>query len=266
MKIASDTKVGEMEEESQKQKMKIRELQNKLETAMNEIRKNQNLAVPKSPRKTSNMTNTDSNSISVQDSTTFARTAEKDTLPLPIKRDSSSSSFNSSSKSLSPCTSSVNRSKSDKYIIIVKHLETLLELIKPKDKTDKIIGEIQQLLKEHQKQDQIILKLKSEQMKACEIIKTMMGTRNKGDSENNYLKERIKQLEHELESVVTKPSSDGDTKVSLKQKVTDMNIKAVNHMVKSEDEVAIRKRVSDKLKIKPSRSSCDKNTCPRYRK
>lgn len=245
-------KVAELQEENQKQRMKMRDMQNKLETAMMEIRKNQNLAVPKSPKKTSNSPNTDSNSISVQDSTTPARVAETDALHVPLAKDDSEKpqkQNSSSSLSLSPSIAS----SPEKFN--VKELEDLLAALAAGDRAgcEKILSRFQILRKEHQMQSAKIIKLKSEQMKACEIIKNMMESRNKANDEINQLKEHVKQLEHELESVVTKPTSDAEDGVSLKQKITELNIKAAV-MSKSEDEVDIRKRVCNKVAmVRPER-------------
>lgn len=237
-------KVAELEEENQKHKMKIRDLQAKLESAMMEIRRNQNLAVPKSPKHTSNTTNTDSNSISVQDTTASTRIAEKDTLYVSINKDKQeklpNSSLLSSFESLSPCSNSPEKFR-------VKDFQDLLIMNAAGDQasTEQILSQFQNLTKEHQLQGKKILKLRSEQMKACEIIKSLIEARNTATDEITELKGHIKELEHELESVVTKPASDGDTTVvSLKQKVTDLNIRAVNN---SEDEVDISKKMTDKF-------------------
>lgn len=236
--MINDLKITEMEEENQKQKVKIRDLQTKLETAMMEIRKNQNLAVPKSPKKTSIITNTDKNSISVQDSTTSPRVAEKDALYVSIKKElqeknQNSSSSSSSSKSLSPFVSS----PAEKFN--VNDFEDILNENAVSGNADpkKILSHFQILKKEHQLQIQKIIKLKSEQMKACEIIKTMIDSRNKANDEINQLKGHVKELEHELESVVTKQTNNGGNSVSLKQKITDLNITAA---VKNEDKVDIK--------------------------
>lgn len=216
-------KVTELEEENQKQKLKVRDLQNKLESAMLEIRKNQNLAVPKSPRKTSNVSNTDSNSVSVQNSTTPTGVAEKDALHVSIGKDNQTEKSQNSLASQSP-----SMSIPEKFTVEV------------------VDDEIHSLKMETQMQYEKIIKLKSEQMKACEIIKNMIEWRNKANDEINQLKEHIKQLEHELESVVSKPTSDGDSPVTLKQKITDLNIKAA--VSKPDDEVVpICKQTKDRL-------------------
>lgn len=235
MKIANEMKVTEMEEETQKHKLKIRDLQTKLETAMMEIRKNQNLAVPRSPKKTSHITNTDKYSILVQDSTTSPRVAEKDPLHVSIEKESQEINPNLSSLS----SKSLSSSAAEK--LDINDLEDLLNLNLVGDNThcEKVLSYVKILAKEHHVQSQKIIKLKSEQMKACEIIKNMIESRNKANNEINHLKEHIKELEHELESVVTKQTNDGGIMVSLKQKITRLNITAAG---KNEDEVDIIKK------------------------
>lgn len=244
IKIICDMKVTEIEEENQKQKMKIRDLQTKLETAMMEIRKNQNLAVLKSPKKTSNITNVDKNSISVQDSATSPRVAEKDALHVSVKEEDQEQNQNSSSLSASKFLSPYASPPAEKFN--VKYFEDLLNTNVVGDNAggEKIHSHFQILKKEHHLQSQKITKLKGEQMKACEIIKTMIESRNKANDEINLLKEHIKELEHELESVVTKQTNDGGDTLSLKQKITELNITAAG---KNEDEVDINKKVSQSV-------------------
>lgn len=67
-------------------------------------------------------------------------------------------------------------------------------------------------------QKQKILKLKSEQLKACEIIKNMIDMRNKANEEITQLKTAKQALEKELENVVTKPQKEeGDGVIGRSQ-------------------------------------------------
>lgn len=210
-KILSDMKISELEDENQKQKFKIRDLQAKLDAALVEIRKNQNLAVSKSLVQKTNISNTDLNSISVSNATTSPGTSQKDSLHVQI------SSPNKTP--LSPSSSSSKKSDTS-------DLEELLQGVGDNPCNDKILSYFQKLKKEISSQNQKIIKLKSEQMKACEIIKTMMESRNKANDEIAKLKEHVKELEHELESVVTHPANEGEA-IPLKQRVAKMNIRAV---------------------------------------
>lgn len=234
--MLNEMKVAELEEDNQKHKSKIRDLHNKLETAMMEIRKNQNLAVPKSPKKTSSITNTDINSISVQDSTTPTRAAETNSPNVSLKNDNRDKTNQNSSY---PSPSMLSPEK-----FTVKDFEDLINSNATGDKAgnEKILSHFQKLKTENQAQHQKIVRLKGEQMKACEIIKNMIASRNKANEDINQLKAHVKELEHELESVVTRPVNDTADTVSLKQKITDLNIKAV--VSKSEDEVDICKKVA----------------------
>lgn len=60
-------------------------------------------------------------------------------------------------------------------------------------------------------------------MKACEIIKNMIDSRNKANEEIQQYQIQVKNLERELESVVSKPTSDRDSPVSLRERVSRAN-------------------------------------------
>lgn len=57
-------------------------------------------------------------------------------------------------------------------------------------------------------QKEKIMKLKCNQLRACEIIKSMIDIKNKANDEIAQLKKTNAQLEKELESVVSKPQKD----------------------------------------------------------
>ncbi|XP_018567218.1 centrosomin isoform X2 [Anoplophora glabripennis] len=213
VKMMNDMKMSELEEENEKQKLKIRDLQGKLEAALIEIKKNQNLAVSKSPVQKSNSSNTDDNSFSVSNSTTPAGTAKTNTLHVQINH--SSKTATSPTSPLSP------------EVFNIPNFEELLQGAGEQAGITKIRSQFQILINENDSLKRQIVKLKSQQMKACEIIKNMIESRNKATEENNQLKKRIDELEHELESVVSKPTKDENER-PLQQRVANMNITAAN--------------------------------------
>ncbi|XP_056646795.1 centrosomin isoform X2 [Diorhabda sublineata] len=218
VKSANDTKVSELEEENEKLKLKYRELQSKFDAAVTEIRKNQNLAVSKSPMLKSNKSNTDCRSVSVQDPTTPTGIAEKNALHVQIASSSESTISSTSSTSLtSPST------KPEKYNVDFE------ELLKSSRK-EKIISLFTSLRQDYETQRQKLFKLKTEQFKACEIIKNMIESRNKANDEITLYQMQIKNLEKELESVVSKPTSDGDIAPLRERAVRTNNEKSMEEM------------------------------------
>ncbi|CAG9827235.1 unnamed protein product [Diabrotica balteata] len=198
LKSANDRKMFQLEEENDIFKSKIRELQSKLDAALTEIKKNQNIAVSKSPTLTSNMLNTDYISVLVQDPTTPSGATEKNTKHLQITPSETQKSSSSLTSLGSPSVGTP-----EKYNI---DFEDLLR----NSKSDKIISIFTSLKYDYDAQKQKLLKLKAEQFKACEIIKNMIDSRNKANEEISQYQVQIKNLEKELESVVSKPTSDGD--------------------------------------------------------
>lgn len=221
VKMMNDMKMSELEEENEKQKMKIRDLQGKLEAALIEIKKNQNLAVSKSPVQKSNSSNTDDNYFSVSNPATPAGTPKKNTLHVQISH--------SSKVTLPTCPLSPEK-------FSIQNFEQILQGAGEQIGTDKIRSQFQLLISENDTLKQQILKLKSQQMKACEIIKNMIESRNKATEEISQLKRRADELERELESVVSKPTQDGK-EIPLQQCVANKNITTTN----PDDEVLKKK-------------------------
>ncbi|RZC38487.1 centrosomin, partial [Asbolus verrucosus] len=158
---------------------KVADLQCKLEASLTELKKSQELVVSKSPARRPG--NTDADSFSVQKPATPPRSPQKDTflhasVPSPVLTPVSSPS------------SSVNFSFENG--VDLKHV-------------------IEQLKIDRDAQQQKIVKLKAEQMKACKIIKSMIDSRNKTNEEIAALKEKNDELERELEGVVSKLSDKG---------------------------------------------------------
>lgn len=84
VKTTNAARLSELEEENQKQKTRIRDLQGKLEAALIEIKKNQNLAVSNSRTLTATVTNTDGVSFSVPHAAAPAGAAEEDPLHVQV--------------------------------------------------------------------------------------------------------------------------------------------------------------------------------------
>jgi DNA repair exonuclease SbcCD ATPase subunit len=165
---------------------KTSDLQNKLETSLQELKKSQELVVSKSPGRRPG--NTDADSFSVQKPATPPGSPQKDTflfptVPSPVITPTSSPS------------PSINFNEGNG--VDLKHI-------------------IEQLKTERDLQNQKIVKLKAEQMKACKIIKSMIDSRNKTNEEIAVLKEKNEELERELEEVASKvkPGSDKGSDVS----------------------------------------------------
>jgi DNA repair exonuclease SbcCD ATPase subunit len=165
---------------------KTSDLQNKLETSLQELKKSQELVVSKSPGRRPG--NTDADSFSVQKPATPPGSPQKDTflfptVPSPVITPTSSPS------------PSINFNEGNG--VDLKHI-------------------IEQLKTERDLQNQKIVKLKAEQMKACKIIKSMIDSRNKTNEEITVLKEKNEELERELEEVASKvkPGSDKGSDVS----------------------------------------------------
>ncbi|KAG5878661.1 hypothetical protein JTB14_015596 [Gonioctena quinquepunctata] len=214
LRIMNEMRTAELEKENEIQKTKIRDLQGKLETALIEIRKNQNLAVSK-----------------IQNST--APTGAEETDALHVQITPTSKRFSVPSSPLSPDAFSS-----------CDFEEMLKAAGEQPGGLDKIHSEFQKLKNEYDVQKQKLAKVKQEQFKACEIIKSMIDSRKKANDEISELRKHVKQLEYELESVVTKPSSDGE-EISLQQRVANLNIKAV----KAVNEKSMAEAPSEELEI-----------------
>lgn len=179
--VLNDTKIANLEEQNIRQKQKIHDLQKKLEAAISDAKDS---AMYKCGMKDGK---TDVES-SVPPITPNA-SPKKDALALPLVK----SPKNSSTSSLSPQQNSV---KSD---MILKDLEVLLN--GSGDHGQKLYCELKTDLN---RKNEKIIKLKAEQIKACEIIKQMIESRNKANEEIQYLKFKCTEFETELESVATK--------------------------------------------------------------
>ncbi|CAG9825057.1 unnamed protein product [Phaedon cochleariae] len=177
-KSMSDSRIAELEGDNDKHKAKVRDLQARLEAATADVRKNQNLAVAtlytSTPPPDSHL-----HSLSVQDPTAPAGAQETHPLDVQITAPEAPRPDSRSSGDFSHVPEAVRG-----------------EFVRLREESDALRAKL--------------LKLKKEQFKACEIIKTMMTSRNKANEEISCLRGQVKELERELESVVSKPASDGD--------------------------------------------------------
>lgn len=107
-----------------------------------------------------------------------------------------------------------------------KNLLNFEKLLTETGDQDTIRVEFAALKNDFDVQKQKIVKLKSEQLKACAIIKNMIDFRNKANEEIALLKRAKEELERELEQVVTKPQKD-KVSVPLQTRLSEMNITAV---------------------------------------
>lgn len=74
--------------------------------------------------------------------------------------------------------------------------------LKPEDSTiEKIIEENKKIKADKAEKEAKILKLKSDQFKACQIIKTMIGTRRESDKELKEKKKEIAKLEDAIKEL-----------------------------------------------------------------
>lgn len=111
-KYVNEMKVTELEEEVEKQKNRVQDLQKKLGSASQELKENQNLLVPKNRNGRSTATNTDCDNVSVQNTATSPGVSQENALRNALDSRSPSKSpvapktydFNSIYKILNPLT------------------------------------------------------------------------------------------------------------------------------------------------------------------
>lgn len=164
---------------------KCNELQRKLDECMVELKKSQDLVVansPKSQRPNNSCDYVDSLFSVSQPSATFG-SPSKNTLHVPPIMKSPKSIISSSSPT-SP--DSTNLFAFEQFYI-------------RRDNDNNNCDNQSQLLfcalkRDYEMQQQKILKLKSEQLKACKIIKNMIESKKKSSEEVTLLKERIEQM------------------------------------------------------------------------
>ncbi|XP_060518754.1 centrosomin isoform X2 [Cylas formicarius] len=187
-KMMSDAKIGELENELEKNKLRVKDLQSKLDRALVEVEKSQNLAVSTSPTANSRSSNIDGYLVSVPDAAASDGTAQKDSLHVPLNVSGTSST--SSSAATTPDG---------------RCLSAFESLLRSRDGGERLLREFGDVRREFVAYKQKIVKLKSEQLKACEIIKSMIDMRNRANEEIAQLKKTKTDLERELETRVAPP-------------------------------------------------------------
>ncbi|KAK9869468.1 hypothetical protein WA026_003223 [Henosepilachna vigintioctopunctata] len=189
-KFVNDLKATEMEEELEKQRGRVIDLQKKLGSAHQELKENQNLLVPKSSKGRSIATNTDCDNVSVPNAATSLGVPKENALRDALRSRSPSKSpvksfdFNTIYNILNPIMFS-NKSQLMKQIAVLKEVLS--------------------------KSEQRIIHLKAQEMKACALIKNLMEHHKTSESQIQIYKKRIAQLEKELEGVVSKPEGRGSS-------------------------------------------------------
>ncbi|CAH0557268.1 unnamed protein product [Brassicogethes aeneus] len=201
-KMFSDIRISELEAEAEKHKAKVRELNGKLDFAQHELKKNKNLAVSSCQVQKTNTSNTDEN-FSDSNPATLDRTPQKDALSLSLKS---------------------SHSTPEKFD--VSQLEQLLLGAGESATVQQILSGVNLLKNDHSIQKQKVIKLKAEQIKACEIIKSMIASRNKLNDENILLKKKYEICEKKLLEAC-------NNKKPLYQQLSDLKITAINSDEKS---------------------------------
>ncbi|XP_076270069.1 centrosomin-like isoform X2 [Rhynchophorus ferrugineus] len=174
--------------DNKRQKEAARELQSRLETAANEAKKNQNLAVPQD-RDRSPRPSTDRHFISVPDAAAPDGAAKAHSPHVQV----------TGARSPAPVTP-------DGRALVA--FEQLLSVEAAGGSSPALLAEFAALKADYNAQRQKIVKLKGEQLKACEIIKSMIEFRNRSNDEMARLKLAKEALERELEGVVSKPANE----------------------------------------------------------
>lgn len=238
-----NNKMVDLEKLSELQKTKIRNLEVKLDTVQNEVKKKtEELDSIKSPTRRKKTPNTDVDSFSVPNATSVSKKGS----PKPNTLNSSKSTVSSSS---SPSPSKSHALEAGENI--------------NSQNLDELRSEIKKYKEDLAEKQEKILKLKSEQFKACQIIKTMISTRGDSEKEVKALKQHIEKLQNEIAELKTsmkEKDSDGaqlhSTK-SLHAKISEMNFTAAAVKPASEKEVHVSPKTNNNnknsrcAKIKP---------------
>lgn len=175
-----NNKMMELEKTTETQKMKIRSLEQKLESVQTEVNsKTEELEAIKSPmRRKLNAKNTDVDSFSVPDASSVSKKGTE----IPTKLITTTTTNSGSS----PLTQTPKFEAGE-------HLS-------PTDH-DAIINELKKCKEELSQQQEKNLHLKTEQFKACKLIKQMISTRKEEERQSKTLKQRIEYLESEIKAL-----------------------------------------------------------------
>ncbi|CAH1965735.1 unnamed protein product [Acanthoscelides obtectus] len=198
-KASRDVRITELEAEVQTQRAHSQRLQRELEQARSEIHRNQNIAVDNDDR--------------VSNATARQRAQEADVPYVQVERSDSGSSGSGHKRSAAAAGGSRQGGSSVED-----------ESCQPAEKSDQICCDNDTMKNKYSALKLKFLKMKTEQMKACEIIKSMIKARDRSNEEIATLKNSVKELERQLESVVSKPLCEREI------------VKAGNHVVVTKEE------------------------------
>ncbi|XP_045472816.1 centrosomin isoform X2 [Harmonia axyridis] len=187
-KYVNEMKVTELEEEVEKQKNRVQDLQKKLGSASQELKENQNLLVPKNRNGRSTATNTDCDNVSVQNTATSPGVSQENALR---------NALDSRSPSKSPVAP-----KTYDFNSIYKILNPLTFKGKPQ-----LMKRLEELHDTLFTSEQKIIRLKAQELKACALLKNLMQYHRNAEDQIQVHQKRIIQLENELEGVVSKPEA-----------------------------------------------------------
>ncbi|XP_066139248.1 centrosomin-like isoform X3 [Euwallacea fornicatus] len=206
-----EMRISALEKENRKQKEMLKEKQTKLDVAIVEAKKNQNLVVSTGCAQTQIASNIDDRSISVPDAGTADGAAQKGALHVQISQPG---------KVKSPSKSKLPPMPDPKNLLNFERL-----LLEGAD-TDTVREEFTTLKHDFTILKQRNIKLHAEQMKACEIIKNIIDTRNKDSARIAKLEKENEELQKELENVVTKSPKES-TDMPLRPLVSKLNVTAM---------------------------------------
>ncbi|XP_030752474.1 centrosomin-like isoform X3 [Sitophilus oryzae] len=198
--MALTLRLDSLHVENKRHKDTIRDMQMRLEAAVSEANKNQNLAVDQDCVSTPQQS-TDAHFLSVSDAAAPNGIAQTDAPHVPVGE----------AESRSPAPSTPDG----------RALATFERLLAEGGGDAALLARFGAVKAEFTTQKQKIVKLKSEQLKACEIIKSMIEIRNRSNEEIARLKQNKEELERELEGVVSKPTNEGVARLEM---VEDMEI------------------------------------------
>ncbi|VEN38225.1 unnamed protein product [Callosobruchus maculatus] len=207
-KVTRDVRIAELEAEVQSQRAHSQRLQRELEQATSEIHRNQSIAVANSDTVSEAQGITHRHGfVSVPDPAAHQR-AQEAHLPHVQVEDWGSNSGGYSpgvDRRASPATVASNQGST----LAIGGLEE--DSWQSADRSNQICCDSDTFKNKYSTLKVKFLKLRTEQMKACEIIKSMIKARDKSNEEIATLKNAVKELEQQLESVVSKPLCESST-------------------------------------------------------
>ncbi|CAH1965736.1 unnamed protein product [Acanthoscelides obtectus] len=166
-KASRDVRITELEAEVQTQRAHSQRLQRELEQARSEIHRNQNIAVDNDDR--------------VSNATARQRAQEADVPYVQVERSDSGSSGSGHKRSAAAAGGSRQGGSSVED-----------ESCQPAEKSDQICCDNDTMKNKYSALKLKFLKMKTEQMKACEIIKSMIKARDRSNEEIATLKNSVK--------------------------------------------------------------------------